>query len=477
MKLNDFKNKRVVIMGLGLLEGGGGATRFFCENGARVTVTDLKTKNELQESIKKLNKFKINYFLGGHRKEDFINADLVIYGPGVRMNSPYLKIARENKVNLDTDIGIFFNNCPCPIIGITGTKGKSTTATLIYELLKSLPAGRPGLPAGRQGKYKKVFLGGNIQKSVLEIFPKLDKKSLVVLELSSWQLEGLAYHKKSPCIALITNILPDHLNAYASFEKYFAAKKNIYKYQRSGDFLILNYDDKKLRRINQKYIKGNILYYSLDENLRDAAVYAKDGDIFYKNNFICRIKDLKIKGEHNLRHILGALTVISRYNISLSKIRRTVLNFKGIPGRLEKIAEKNGVEYINDTTATNPDAVIEALKTKGGENSQKKIVLICGGTDKNLDNYCQLAKYIEKFVKSIILLSGTATEKLKKEFISLKINVPIIEVNNMKMAVKKAADCAIKGDIAMLSPGAASFGLFVNEFDRGNQFVEEVKVL
>lgn len=461
MKFNDFKNKRVTVMGLGLLGGGVGATRFLCENGARVTVTDLKTQNELQESIQKLKGWKINYVLGGHREKDFINADLIVYGPGIRANSPYLKIARENKVKLDTDIGIFFDYCPCPIIGVTGTKGKSTMATLAYELLKS--------------KYKKTFLGGNIQKSVLEILPKLDKKSLVILELSSWQLEGLARHKKSPHMAVITNILPDHLNAYASFEKYFAAKKNIYKYQRSEDFLILNYDDKKLCRISRKSVKGNILYYSLDKNLRGAAARVKNGGIFYKNHFICRIKDLKIKGEHNLRHILGALTVASRYSISLPKIRHVILNFKGISGRLEKIAEKNGIEYINDTTATNPDAVTEALKTIGGENLRKKITLICGGVDKNLDSYRQLAKYIKKFVKNIILLPGTATEKLKKELVLLKINAPIIETDSMKMAVEKAVTCAVKGDAVMLSPGAASFNLFKNEFDRGNQFVESVK--
>jgi len=163
--------------------------------------------------------------------------------------------------------------------------------------------------------------------------------------------------------------------------------------------------------------------------------------------------------------------------VPLSKIRHTILNFKSTAGRLEKIAEKNGIEYVNDTTATNPDAVIEALKTMGcGENLQKKIVLICGGVDKNLDSYGRLAKYIKKFVKNIVLLPGTATEKLKKEFISLKISAPIIEAANMKTAVKKAVSCAVKGDVVMLSPGAASFGLFVNEFDRGDRFIESVKM-
>ncbi|OWK27060.1 MAG: UDP-N-acetylmuramoylalanine--D-glutamate ligase [Parcubacteria group bacterium GW2011_GWA2_38_13b] len=468
MKFNDFKNKRITVVGLGLLGGGVGAARFFCENGARVTVTDLKTENELQESIQQLNKFKINYVLGGHREEDFINADLVIYGPGVRLNSPYLKIARENNVKLDTDIGIFFNNCPCPIIGITGTKGKSTMTTLVYELLKSLPF-------DRQGKYKKIFLGGNIQKSVLEILPKLNKKSLVVLELSSWQLEGLARHRKSPDTAIVTNILPDHLNTYDSFNKYFSAKKNIYKYQRPEDFLILNYDDKKLRRISRKSVKGNILYYSFDENSRDFTAYVKNGDIFYKDHFIYRVKNLKIEGEHNLRHILGALTAISRYNVLLPKIRRVISNFKGIPGRLEKIIQKNGIEYINDTTATNPDAVVEALKTKGGDGSQKKIVLICGGVDKNLDSYRRLAKYIKKFVKNIILLPGTASEKLKKELVLLKTNVPIIEADNINTAVKNAIFCAVKNDVVIFSPGAASFNLFKNEFDRGDKFIASIK--
>ncbi len=205
-KVKRFKNKKVIIFGLGLLGGGVGAARFFARAGAKVTVTDIKKREQLKESIEKLKKFKINFVLGKHRKEDFLNTDIVIKGPGVPSNSPYLEIARKNNVLIETDIGIFFQLCKVPIIGITGSKGKSTTAALTYNVLKT--------------KYKNTLLGGNIGISVLDLVNKIKKNSLIVLELSSWQLEGLLSCKKSPHVAVITNIFPEHLNRYKNFNEY-----------------------------------------------------------------------------------------------------------------------------------------------------------------------------------------------------------------------------------------------------------------
>jgi len=247
-------------MGLGLHGGGVGAAEFFARAGAKVTATDLRTKRQLKESIEKLRRLKIKYVLGKHREEDFKNADLIIRNPAVPDNSPYLKIAKEHNVPIDTDIGIFFEalmDSPSPpqVIGITGTRGKSTTATLIYKFLKT--------------KYKNVFLAGNIRKSVLSELPKIikfntsshqmrggapsesegrrgveRKDPIIVLELSSWQLEGLAKHKKSPHIAAITTIQPDHLNRYKGMGDYIKAKKLIFKFQNKNDILFLSEDDK-----------------------------------------------------------------------------------------------------------------------------------------------------------------------------------------------------------------------------------------
>src|SRR3989338_8381995 len=243
------KNKKILIMGLGLNEGGAGTARFFLKQGANVLVTDLKTKKELWPSIKKLLAFKkvcgkkcclLKFALGRHRKKDFKSADLIIQGPCVANDSSYLAIARQNRIPIDTDIGIFFENCPAPVIGITGSKGKSTTAALIYNILKQ--------------KFKDVILAGNIGKSPLDYIGSIKPTTKVVLELSSWQLEGLARHKKSPHIAVITNMLKEHLNRYKSFRHYAAAKALIFKYQKEGDFLAVS---QQANRIIKPRLKKN----------------------------------------------------------------------------------------------------------------------------------------------------------------------------------------------------------------------------
>ena len=413
MKL--FKNKKVTIMGLGLLGGGVGVAKFFCKQGAEVLVTDLKTKRQLKESVDKLKGLSIEFVLGKHRKEDFINTDLVIKNPGVPADSPYLKIAKKHKIPIKTDVSIFFDLCQAPIIGITGTKGKSTTATLIYLLLKK--------------KYNKTFLAGNIGISPLEILSKITEKSKVILELSSFELEDL---KQSPHIAVITTLFPDHLNRYKNFREYIEAKKPIFKYQRKNDILILNYDNPEVKKL---------------------ASEAPSKVLFFRNSCIS-----------------DALAVAKLFKISKKDIKKVLSNFKGVPNRQELIAAKKGVKYVNDTTATTPQSVILAINTFKKRFPNSRIILIAGGLDKNL-NYKNLAEEIKRNVSSLILLPGTASNKIKRELGSFKINW----ARSMKKAVKKAVSLAQKGDIILLSPGAASFNLFKNEFDRGEQFKEAVK--
>ncbi len=416
MKL--FKNKKVTIMGLGLLEGGVGAAKFFCKQGANVLVTDLKTKKQLKESVDKLKGLSIEFVLGKHRKEDFINTDLVIKNPSVPADSSYLKIAKKHKIPIKNDISIFFDLCQAPIIGITGTKGKSTTATLIYLLLKK--------------KYNKTFLAGNIGISPLEILSKITKKSKVILELSSFELEDL---KQSPHVAVITTLFPDHLNRYKNFREYIEAKKPIFKYQKKNDILILNYDNPEVKKL---------------------ASEAPSKVLFFRNSCIS-----------------AALAVAKLFKISKKDIKKILSNFKGVPNRQELIATKKGVKYINDTTATTPQSVILAINTFKKRFPNSGIILIAGGLDKNL-NYKNLAEEIKRNVNSLILLPGTTSKKIKK---GLEKFDKIYLVKSMREAVKKAARLAQKGDIVLLSPGAASFNLFKNEFDRGEQFKEAVKNL
>ena len=460
--MNLFKNKKVVIMGLGLHGGGVGVAKFFCKQGADVLVTDLKTRKQLKGSVDKLKGLSIEFILGKHRQRDFINTDLVIKNPGVPRDSFYLKIARKHKIPIKTDIGIFFDLCKAPIIGITGTKGKSTVATLVYLFLKT--------------KYPNVILAGNIGISPLEIFSKirtmprsarqnldsprykyknleLNKKSKIVLELSSFELEDL---KKSPQVAVITNLFPDHLNRYKNFKSYIKAKESIFKYQKKDDILILNNSDFETRKLASE-APGRVYFFTPLE----VAKTKKKHRAFKP---LTGFKDSNVS---------AAIAAVKIFKIPEKNIKKVLSNFKGVSSRQELIATRKGIRYVNDTTATTPQSVILAINTFKEKFPKSKIILIAGGSDKKL-NYKNLAEEIKKNVSFLFLLPGTASKKIKK---GLEKFDKIYLVKSMKEAVKKAVSLAQKGDIILLSPGAASFDLFKNEFDRGEQFKEAVKNL
>jgi len=466
MKIKDFKDKKVTIIGLGLHNGGVGAAKFFSRANAKVLVTDLRSREELAESIEKLKKESIKYVLGQHRPEDFINTDLVIQNPAVKSKCKYLEIARENKVPIETDIGIFFELCPAPIIGITGSRGKSTVSTLTAKFLKR--------------KYSEVILAGNIRTSVLTKLKKIDKNSIVVLELSSWQLAGLKSHKKSPYCAVITNIMPDHLNRYKDMEYYIRDKKKIFKWQKSKNYLILNYDDEKVREFSQE-AKSQILYYS-QENKKESdfqGSFINAGKIYFNSEEICSLNEIRLKGKHNVSNVLAAITIAKLHDVSNKSIQKTLSKFKGIEGRLEFIKSVNGIKYINDTTSTIPEACLAALDSFPKRN----IILIAGGADKNLE-FKKLAEVVVKRVKAIILLKGSATDKIKEEIEKeLKLKNQRIEIigplDNMEEAVIESTEQAKKFDeaIVLLSPACASFGIFKHEFERGEKFNEAVALL
>ncbi|MDD4606846.1 MAG: UDP-N-acetylmuramoyl-L-alanine--D-glutamate ligase [Patescibacteria group bacterium] len=434
----DYKNKKVLIVGLGLLGRGWRDARFFAQQGAQVTVTDLKTKKELQPSIDKLKKYKIKYVLGKHNPEDFKKQDLIIRGPSVPLNSFYFKIAQKHKIPIEMDESLFAKNFQGLIIGVTGTRGKTTTSTLIYEILK---------------KYfkKNIYLAGNIvDTATLPLINKISQHSIVVMELSSWQLQGWHTSKISPHLSVITNIYPDHLNYYqGSMEKYVADKKAIYQYQGAQDFLFLNQDNNYTKKF-QKETKSRIKFFS------------------YKN--VPKSWSFKIQGQHNLENIAVAIQVAQNMHIPLKIIKQVVTNFKGVPDRLEKIRTFKKVDYYNDTTATTPEALISGLQALG---KNKNIVLITGGADKQL-SFSKITPMIKKHVKKIILLEGTGTDRMKK---FLPKNLINNQYTNLKSAVLKAQELSQVGNIILFSPACASFGMFINEFDRGRQFKKIVKNL
>ncbi len=453
-------------MGLGLYEDGSGisATKFLLSQKAKVTVTDLKSKEQLQEQIKRLGSDakKIKFVLGEHRESDFISADLIIKNPGVPRTSKFLKIAKENNIPIETDISLFFQLVDKKrIVAITGTRGKSTTTTLIYEFIKT--------------QDKNSVLGGNITKSPLSQMAKVKKNGKIVLELSSWLLESLESKKLSPHIAVFTNIYPDHLNTYDNLEDYAEAKKNIFAWQDKNDFVILNRDNAWTKKMG-RLVSAQRFWFSLHEFKHENGIFVRGGKIVFRQNGveqnICSVSDIKIPGVHNLYNALGAICTARISGIKILNIKKVIKDFKGIPDRLEFLKEIGGIKYYNDTTSTTPEATLSALKAIA---KNKNIILIAGGSDKGLD-FKILAKEIKKNCRVVILLKDTGSERIKK-LLMPNSKFLVTETASMIDAVGLAKSFAKAGDIILLSPACASFGLFKNEFDRGNQFKNIVKKL
>ncbi len=447
-------------MGLGLYEQGSGisATRFLASQGAKITVTDLKTAEQLAPQLKRLGalKKKIKLVLGRHRAEDFKNVDLILKNPGAPSSSPYLKIAQEKNIPIETDISLFFQLIPRKrIIGITGTRGKSTTTSLIYEIIRVID--------------KNAVLGGNIAKSPLAQMARVKKGGMAVLELSSWMLESLQPHHLSPYIAVVTNIYPDHLKTYRGMKDYAAAKENIFLWQNLQDCVILNRDNDFTFKMGKR-APGRRFWFSLKEFKEENGIFARRGEIYFRQDGkeikVLKIKDIKLPGEHNLQNVMAAVCVAMIFGAKPAVIKKIVSNFKGVPNRLEFLKTAQGVKYYNDTTSTTPEAGIAALKALA---SKKQIVLIAGGSDKGLD-FKEWAKEVKKNCKAVILLKGTGTERIKNFLPVTSYQLPVTEVVSMSEAVKEARQFAKAGDVILLSPACASFGLFTNEFDRGDQF-------
>ena len=456
----DFTGKKVVIMGLGINKEGSGVSSalFFARAGAQVLVTDYKPRSFFTAQIKKLTPHKnIRFVFGRHNESDFKNADIIIKNPDVPKSSPYLAVARTHGIPVHNDWSVFLSLHDNPLVGVTGTRGKSTTTTLIHEMLRNTYS---------------VKLCGNIGVSPLAIAGKTRPEDVLVAELSSWNLQQFDVVKKSPHIAVVTNLLPDHLNKYKNIREYYRDKENIFRYQTNRDALVANRDNKEVvKRV--KKAKAHILWFSHKPFKGDGA-YVKNGKIMFsfdgRTEQVCSVKEIRIPGAHNLENVLAAVCVAAIAGISPKEIKRTITRFRGIPNRLELVRETKGVQYYNDTTATSPDAVIAALRAL----DSKKVVLLAGGTDKKLD-YSLFAKEIRKYKPRLILFAGTATDKIRKE---LKKYPRILgEVRSMKEAMRLAKAHAKKGDIVLLSPGAASFGIFKNEFDRGAQFYRQVKTM
>ncbi len=434
-----FKGKKITIMGLGLLGKGLGDARFLAEYGAQLTITDRKTREQLASSVALLKKYKnIKFVLGKHEFEDFENCDFVLKAQGVPLDSPYIAHARMHHIPIRMDDELFVEFAPnVTIIGVTGTRGKTTTATLVHHILKVAK--------------RRTHLAGNIRGvATLELLKKIKTGDIVVLELSSWQLQGFHDAKISPHIAVFTNFMDDHMNYYPSRKEYFFDKSAIYKYQKKGDITILGEQvaKKVLQRISAQIIPSK--------------------------NDIPKSWKIPLPGEHNRENVALAVAVARALTIPLPLIKKGVESFKAVEGRLELLRTYKGIKIYNDNNSTTPEATIAALKAFESKVKGQKsnVILIMGGADKGLDMK-PLIRMLPKYTKEIILLPGTGSEKLKAKNYNLK---PVF-AKDLKDAVSKALAVAKKGDIILFSPTFASFGLFVNEYDRNDQFVKIIKGL
>lgn len=452
----DISRLKVTVMGLGVNGGGLASARFFASRGAAVTVTDMRGREALASSIDALKGFDIRYVLGRHELPDFEKADIVIKNPAVRPDSPYIKAAKR----VETDISYFLRLNPGTVIAVTGSKGKSTTTSAIYHCLKA---------AGRH-----AFIGGNITVSPLSFIDEVRPGDPVVLELSSWQLADLkGMGVLRPLVAVCTSMMSDHMNRYHSMEEYMADKKLIFADQDPSCYTVLNYDDEWNRRFALE-TKGSVRWYADSprpgENCAwleaDGRGYCSpDGSRAAAEQIVPA--GLLVPGAHQRKNMLAAGLALRTYGLEAEKICQGLASFAGVEHRLEFFAEKNGVRWYNDSAATIPQAAAAALSSFSAP-----IVIICGGSDKNLD-FAPMATPLSR-AKSVILLKGEGSERIRAllDAAGTPYEGPF---DTLEDAVKCAAAKTASGDIALLSPGCASFGMFANEFDRGLKFKAMVR--
>ena len=458
-----FADKKITLMGLGLLGRGLGDAKFFAEAGADLIITDLKTETDLAPSVAALanlrdtqgNPAKITFHLGEHRLEDFENRDLIVRAPNAPLDSPFLAHAREHGIPIEMDSALFTKLATSnsdasktpTIVGITGTRGKSTVTHLIYEILRAASTADKA--------NRKIYLGGNVKDTAtLPLIETVAANDAVVLELDSWQLQGFEEDKISPHIAVWTNFMPDHMNYYrGDMDRYFADKAAIARFQKPGDFFIAPHDIKEKIEARFGVLAGNYI---------EPLALPTDWEI-------------ALPGEHNRINAALATAATRALGISDEIIKKTLKDFHALPNRLEFLGEKNGIKFYNDSNATTPEAAVVALEALGkdGTTNARPLVLIAGGSDKELD-FAPLAAQIaedEKNIKKIVLFEGKASEKLKA-LLPENIATRVTMAPNMNDAFGAAIAAAQPGDTILLSPAATSFGIFKNEYDRGEQFTD-----
>ena len=447
----ELKNKRVLVVGLG--RSGVAAAFFLKDQGARVTVSDARTEAELQKEIPALLDRGISLEAGRHGERTFRDQDLIVVSPGVPSDQPQLQQARTLGIPVIGEVELACRFLQGKIIAISGSNGKTTTTTLVGEILS------------KSGK--KTLVGGNIGTPVISLASQSSPDTLVVLEISSFQLETIQQFR--PWIAAILNITPDHLDRHRTFQAYVDAKARIFENQQPGDFAVLNSDDSAGAGLKSK-VKSTLHWFSRKQQVENGA-YLKNGQIVFRSDGretqVLPVSDIHLKGAHNLENVLAAVCVTMLAGCEPQQVRQAVAEFQGVEHRLEQAAIVNGVAFYNDSKATNVDATIKALESFPGN-----IHLILGGKDKGSD-YTVLNALLRERVKAVYLI-GAAAEKIKSH---IQGATSIVSSGTLDRAVRQVFDAAAPGDVVLLAPACASFDQFKSYEHRGKTFKHIVRSL
>jgi UDP-N-acetylmuramoylalanine--D-glutamate ligase len=452
--ITDWEKKKVAILGCGI--EGLSTAQFLQKKGASIWVLDKRQKEDLdQKIVTKIEESGVQFVLGRSYLDNLHDYDVIVRSPGVWRLLPELLAAEKSGVKITSQTKLFFDLCPSPVIGVTGTKGKGTTATLIYEMLKE---------AGRD-----VYLGGNIGVPPLTFLDKLQPSSIVVLELSSFQLQDMT---RSPHIGVFLMITSEHLDHHASNEEYVEAKRNLLRFQTADDFAVINRDYPASNE-SDMLTDGKVFYVS-QERETDNACFAFQGRIVVRKNGsddeILKTSEVALPGKHNLENVCAAIMAARLAGVSAKYIIPVLKTFTGLPHRLELVSEVKGVKYYDDSFSTTPETAAAAI-----EAFDQPKILILGGSSKGSD-FTQLGKVIRDSdsIKAIIGI-GEEWEEIKAAIGKVTGEVLFIEgAESMDQIVQAASKIAKSGDIVLLSPACASFDMFKNYKDRGEQFRKEV---
>lgn len=449
----DYNNTHILVLGAG--ESGIGASHVVAQLGAHVVLNDYK-KIELPSDVQAMLETVGVTVITGHQDESLLdNVDRIIISPGISLDSPIVKAAKERGIEVVSEVELAYDISKSPILGVTGTNGKTTTTTLLTEVMKA--TGKP------------IFVGGNIGDSLSEMAYKMPIGGYLIAELSSYQLESIKeFH---PLGAIVLNISPDHLARHKTMENYVLAKENIFKSQTPTDYLVLNADDAVVVDMANR-ARSQVLYISQKHAVENGAYY-ENGHLYAVRNgnkeLIIEVVQIHIPGAHNIENILSVIALTYALGVSAELIRNAIFTFTGVEHRLERVKTINGVTYYNDSKATNVDSVVKAL-----EAFPKPVILLMGGHDKMtpVEEFMILVK--EK-AKELILM-GEAAERFEDDARAAGIK-DIHRAQSMKEAVRLGRDLAQPGDIVLLSPACSSFDWYSCFEERGEDFKKEVLAL